>query len=162
MIRNAEERNKRIRTGLSFQNRIRDKIIEVFFKHFPRLTEEEITSCPACVNGSDIHLSKRFSEIFPVGIEAKFNMKNYRTINKDYNQAVKQVERIESHFPIYPVLAITGGHSRTFMLMTIDHYLEVFVQNALMREKLQDLELDVELCAFKKSEDAELQRRQTN
>ena len=141
MIRNAEERNRRIRTGLSFQNSIRDKIIEVFFKHFPRLTEDEITSCPACVNGSDIHLSKRFSEIFPVGIEAKFNLKNYRTINKDYNQALKQVERMETNQKIYPVLAITGGHSRTFMLMTIDDWLEVFLQNAEMRQQLEELKL---------------------
>ena len=141
MIRNAEERNKRIRTGLSFQNRIRNKIMEVFFKCFPDLTDDEITSCPACVNGSDIHLSKRFSELLPVGIEAKFNLKNYRTINKDYNQALKQVERMETNQKIYPVLAITGGHSRTFMLMTIDDWLEVFLQNAEMRQQLEELKL---------------------
>ena len=39
------------------------------------------------LNGSDIHRSKRFSEIFSVGIEAKFNMKNYRTIGKDYHSS---------------------------------------------------------------------------
>ena len=31
-----------------------------------------------------------------------------------------------------------------------------------MREKLQDLELEVELCVFEKSEDAELQGIQSN
>ena len=68
-------------------------------------------------------------------------MKNYRTINKDYNQALKQVERMETNQKIYPVLAITGGHSRTFMLMTIDDWLEVFLQNAEMRQQLEELKL---------------------
>ena len=65
MIRNAQERERRIRTGLAFQERIRRKIIEAFLKCFPQLKKEGIRSCKAFNNGSDIVLSSDWRRHLP-------------------------------------------------------------------------------------------------
>ena len=141
VIRNRLERDKRLRTGFAFQQRVRRKILDVFTRYFPDLSTDGIRSCDACLNGSDIILSPSWRKRIPVGIECKFKATNYNSIKKDWLQAVRHVERMESADPIYPVLSITGGHQLTFMVMEIDHWVEVFSELAQLREELEENKL---------------------
>ena len=141
MIKNAQDREKRLRTGLAFQQRVRKKILEVFTKYFPDLKSDGIRSCEACLNGSDIILSRSWRSKLPVSIECKFSMKNYKSIKKDWLQAVRQVERMEVEEKIYPVLSVTGGHQLTFMILEINDWLELFSETARLREELEELKL---------------------
>jgi hypothetical protein len=142
MIRNAQERERRIRTGLAFQERVRRKIIEVFLKCFPQLRKEGIRSCEACNNGSDIVLSSDWRRHLPVGIECKFSMKNYKTIKKDWLQAVRQIERMETNERIFPILSVTGGHQLTFMIMEISDWLIILSEYAEMKQQLEEHRLE--------------------
>ena len=137
MIKNSTTSQERKEKGQAFQSRVMRMIKNAFFKKFPNLADDDISSCPSCCHGEDISLSKVFRSIFPVSIECKYRTTDYKLVNKNYSQAVEQSQKLG--IPnIKPVLAIKRAGQDALMVMSIKDYLDLFTERAVLEEQVKN------------------------
>ena len=112
-------------------------ILDSFFKRFPDLQEgKDISSCPSCMHGEDIWFSEKLRSILPVSIECKYRTTDYKLVNKNYTQAVEQTKKLG--IPnIKPVLAIKRANQDALMVMSIQDYLNLFLERAELEMQLK-------------------------
>ena len=128
MIKNSATSQERKEKGQAFQSRVMRMIKSAFFKKFPNLADNDISSCPSCCHGEDISLSKLFRSIFPVSIECKYRTTDYKLVNKNYSQAVEQTQK----------LAIKRAGQDALMVMSIKDYLDLFTERAVLEEQVKN------------------------
>ena len=137
MIKNSTTSQERKEKGQAFQSRVMRMIKNAFFKKFPNLVDNDISSCPSCCHGEDISLSKLFRSIFPVSIECKYRTTDYKLVNKNYSQAVEQTLKL-GILNIKPVLAIKRANQDALMVMSIKDYLDLFAERAELEKQVKN------------------------
>jgi hypothetical protein len=106
--------------GRRLQNYVRDKLREIYIKHWtkaPKLETDDIKSQTMGMGGEDIILSPAAKKLIPYSFECK----NKERLN--IWQSIKQCE--ENSNGSIPVVVIKRNKSKIYAIMEFDEWLEI-------------------------------------
>ena len=92
-----------------------EKILTIF----PSLTESDVRSVPASVNGPDVWLSQAAQDCFPIDIECKNQERKFGFIYQTMEQATQEDSENQ------PVLIIKQNYSKPLAIMDAEYFFEL-------------------------------------
>ncbi len=111
--------------------RLQQYIVKLILKYFPFLSNNDVRSTPMGVNGVDVQLSDKASNIFPFNIEAK----NTEAIS--IWTALAQAEQSARDNGNIPLLVFKRNRSKVYCAMEFESFVSLFAMysNYIMDEK---------------------------